>query len=422
MIYLADNKEIGFYLKEQISSKYKSKRQFYKDYIKLKYNMSDSDPMFLDNLKTEENRFNQILSGRKGVQTHDLPHLSNVLGISYEEILSAGKNAVVINMEVDKTPDIKKWKNPICPECGYKFAYLNEELCPLCGTMNPYYEKEFIENEGNIINEEEFDSLDDKFKSKEFDADILRYEYYLHSLLKENDFNCYEIAKTYSTANRLVFRNVKKAIYWAEKGVVLGDTRCNELLGDIYLTGEGIIKDVSKAIFWLEKGLEDPKCVYALAQIYYKEEGYKNIDKAVKLLKTLCLVENGQCTESAIEDLGIIYYEEYKEYETAFKYLNQIKESYSSELNYYIGECYFHGRGVKQNYEKAVWYYQKGKRTDEKSDIRMAECYLKGLGVEQNATKAIKIYDSLINYYENRDEEENVTYIKKMKSQVGGCD
>ena len=91
MFELKNNEEIGAYLKKMILSKYPSQRQFCIAYIDLTMDFSD-DPQ---DQRSEEvrkltNRVSQILKGEKGIQTYDLPIFSELLGVSCEQMLSAG--------------------------------------------------------------------------------------------------------------------------------------------------------------------------------------------------------------------------------------------------------------------------------------------------------------------------------------------
>ena len=93
MFVLKSNKEIGEYLKDRILSRYPSCRRFCAAYIDLsdgrKNDVRDSDD---DEIRKLQNRLSQILKGKKGIQTYDLPIFSELLGISCEQILSAGKS------------------------------------------------------------------------------------------------------------------------------------------------------------------------------------------------------------------------------------------------------------------------------------------------------------------------------------------
>ena len=87
MFELANNEEIGAYLKRVIDKKgYKSDRQFGKACLEERNLPADNEA-----LRKMSNRLSQILNGKKGIQLEDLPVFTKLLDISCEEILSAGK-------------------------------------------------------------------------------------------------------------------------------------------------------------------------------------------------------------------------------------------------------------------------------------------------------------------------------------------
>ena len=109
MFKLADNKEIGVYLKSAIDKKYESVRQFGKACLEEKNIPTDNE-----SLRNMSNRLSQILNGKKGIQLEDLPVLSKLLEMSCEEILSAGKCFAVTsnhltNYYIATTKDKNEW-------------------------------------------------------------------------------------------------------------------------------------------------------------------------------------------------------------------------------------------------------------------------------------------------------------------------
>ncbi|MBR7033828.1 MAG: hypothetical protein IKI03_09390 [Clostridia bacterium] len=63
-----------------------------------------------------QNRFSQIFNGKKAIQTYDLPYVSELLGVSCEAILSAGKCYVpvsshVTNYDVAFSKDPEVWQS-----------------------------------------------------------------------------------------------------------------------------------------------------------------------------------------------------------------------------------------------------------------------------------------------------------------------
>lgn len=105
-----ENEKIGRYLNSLIEKKgFKSVRAFCIAYLKLD-NQDTSD----DLIANMQNRMSQIIKGKKAIQLHDLPLFCELLGVSCEEILSAGKYYVpisghVTNYEIAFSHDKDKW-------------------------------------------------------------------------------------------------------------------------------------------------------------------------------------------------------------------------------------------------------------------------------------------------------------------------
>lgn len=107
------NPEIGKYLEDLIHEKFVSVRKFCEEYLKAEDHENDvPDP---DEIQRMANRMAQILKGNKGVQLRDFPIFTKLLGVSCEEILSAGEYAVptgnrVTNYDVALSRDEKIWE------------------------------------------------------------------------------------------------------------------------------------------------------------------------------------------------------------------------------------------------------------------------------------------------------------------------
>lgn len=124
MFELKTNEEIGAYLKKLILSKYPSCRRFCVAYIDLTIDFSD-DPQDQrsEEIRKLTNRLSQILKGKKSIQTYDLPIFSELLGVSCEQMLSAGAVAKPItnrrtNYNIAFSTDERDW-----------IEYINREDC-----------------------------------------------------------------------------------------------------------------------------------------------------------------------------------------------------------------------------------------------------------------------------------------------------
>ena len=85
-MFKTNNEKIGKHLGDLIkNSEHKNDRQFCIAYLTLRD--GEANP---DDIQKMQNRICQIKNGKKGVQIEDLPIFSDLLGVSIEDILSAG--------------------------------------------------------------------------------------------------------------------------------------------------------------------------------------------------------------------------------------------------------------------------------------------------------------------------------------------
>ena len=111
-----DNAKIGRYLSDLIDQKYESKRKFCRAYLEAAKKEPNNE-----NLTNMANRLSQIIKGNKAIQIYDLPYFTNLLGVSCEQIISAGEYSVpltkrVTNYSIACSKDPAKWE-----------AYINRE-------------------------------------------------------------------------------------------------------------------------------------------------------------------------------------------------------------------------------------------------------------------------------------------------------
>ncbi len=111
MFCLETSKEIGAYLRSQIEAKgYPSTRQFSRAYLE-KRDGSAND----EEIRKLNNRILQILKGTKRLQLDDLPFVSELLDLSCERILTAGKghdpaDSHVTNYSIACSRDRELWE------------------------------------------------------------------------------------------------------------------------------------------------------------------------------------------------------------------------------------------------------------------------------------------------------------------------
>lgn len=105
-----NNLKIGKYLDDLICKKYDSRRAFCREYIQ-----ATGEEPTNETLNNMSNRLAQIVKGNKAIQTYDLPYFCDLLGVSCEQILSAGECAVplanrVTNYSIACSKDPAVWE------------------------------------------------------------------------------------------------------------------------------------------------------------------------------------------------------------------------------------------------------------------------------------------------------------------------
>lgn len=108
-----NNEKIGKYLDSLIKQRYKSRRDFCREYI-----VSFGEEPTGEILANMSNRLAQIVKGTKAIQTYDLPYFSKLLNISCEQLLSAGEYSVplvnrVTNYSIAASKNPKEWEEYI---------------------------------------------------------------------------------------------------------------------------------------------------------------------------------------------------------------------------------------------------------------------------------------------------------------------
>ena len=82
-----------------------------------------------------------------------------------------------------------------------------------------------------------------------------------------------------------------------------------------------------------------------------------------------------------------------KDYKVAYQCFHLAAELGNSEAQYYLGECYYNGRGVTQvDTEAIMWYRKAAEQGHAIAQCNLGLCYEKGNGVKQDYIEAFKWY------------------------------
>lgn len=129
-------------------------------------------------------------------------------------------------------------------------------------------------------------------------------------------------------------------------------------------------------------------------------------DRHQKLKSNLNTIEQGAKAQNP-DDLFLLGYYYYSEGENdnnpetfakAKQYFLDAEKLGSKDASYLLGELYYYGEGVEQNYQKAAEYYQKAADQGQAEALfSLASLYMSGRGVEENQNRAIELYEAAAN-------------------------
>ena len=248
--------------------------------------------------------------------------------------------------------------------------------------------------------------------------------------------------------------NLEKAVEWYKKSAELGNAKSMNNLGLCYQEGKGVNQAHLQAVIYFQKASElgNAYAMNNLGECYYNGLGVNcNYEKAVQLFKKAVELGNSDAmnnlgiayrdgrgispnmnkafelfkksaelgNSNAMNNLGVRYYKgegTAKNYKLAFEWFrksaelgndkatnnivicySQVKKLLDKKTIIDIGNCYFYGRGVKQNFEKAVELYQSAvNNLDAEAMNNLGECYYNGLGTKQTFKKAVQLFKKAV--------------------------
>lgn len=195
------------------------------------------------------------------------------------------------------------------------------------------------------------------------------------------------LGKAYWYGTLGIKQNYSKANYWYRMVAAHGNPDAETMLSLEYWHGYSVKKSWKKTIYWLNKALKNN---YSRAQYYMGDAYYlggcmpKNKEKAVGYWKMAtkrlgmhrytaeekikAIQEQGVAKAQAETNVGLSCYYSSKVFSKALMWQNRNKESVywfrkaakmgDSKAEFYLGNAYYKGKGVPQNYEKAAFWWR----------------------------------------------------------------
>lgn len=194
-----------------------------------------------------------------------------------------------------------------------------------------------------------------------------------------------------SLKNKSLPEMMTAAFSWYKKAADQGDADAQYELGQLYANNDFDQYDLEKSIIWYKKAIDNGNisAAVSLAECYRYGIGIeKNPAKAFELYKKI--LEEGSYPNVQYE-IALMYEEGVgvkQDTLQALAWYLVAAENGSLKAREKMGDLYYHGTFVEQNYAKAFKWYEQAKTL--KSMYMKGYMYYYGQGVEQNGKKAIK--------------------------------
>ena len=169
-----------------------------------------------------------------------------------------------------------------------------------------------------------------------------------------------------------------------EEKAIIGDADAMIELSTCYRLALGVKKDIDKANYWIERAAMAGN-TQALAVITgLGDKGTGLSDKKRREIDAQVQRERQRLNE--VDDPTIDY--------STFNYdlYNRAQNGYA-KAQYHLGDCYYEGKGVSEDYEQAVFWYRKAAEQGYvKAQHDLGYCYQYGKGVEKDYEQAVYWY------------------------------
>ena len=181
----------------------------------------------------------------------------------------------------------------------------------------------------------------------------------------------YKLGYFYSRG-RYVEQDKKKAVEWYKKAAELGSQQAQCNLALCYMNGAGLEKNVDFGIYWLERAVANGSvmAMYNLGKCY--EFGLGVEPNAYFALKNYLSAANKGNVDAKLAVVKLYKYE-YKDYEQAIYWLNDLIKTDKDEVYIELADIYVSGLGVEVNEYMALTLIEMVKNKDCENYILIKE-------------------------------------------------
>ena len=175
-----------------------------------------------------------------------------------------------------------------------------------------------------------------------------------------------------------------------------GDAKSQNALGNGYEYGFWGEINLKQAEYWYRRAADQNyiKAIHNLGVSIFLQKRYKEAFSYFEKASSMNHADS-------VNMLGVYYSEGVlfdQNHEKALDYFRKAveidKNNASAQFN--IGQAYYYGKGVTQDYKQAFkWYLKSADQDYSLAQIQLAEMYFSGKGVNKNIAKAIEIIKPL---------------------------
>lgn len=202
-----------------------------------------------------------------------------------------------------------------------------------------------------------------------------------------------EYALCYQTGD-CVQQSSSEALKWYLEAAKQGDATAAVIVACWYRDGKGVEKNESEMVSWLKEASKqgDADAEFLLAQCY---EAGRGVSKDVKVALELYRSAATRGHVKACSLLGIRFINSTDEEEKvqAFNWLEFASAGGDIEATTHVGICYYEGKGVKKDVDKAFSLFAKAAEAgNAEAQFRLGFCYYVGKGTKKDVDKAFSLF------------------------------
>lgn len=214
----------------------------------------------------------------------------------------------------------------------------------------------------------------------------------------------------YSNSDPLVNKYRALGYKYLKESAEQGNARGQRGLGYCYHYGVGVERDFELCIkyYRLSALQDDPVALERLGQLYYPDNSAlayiyikEAVDKGQDNWITSGLLEKIKLDGEICNKVGQYYYqgkEIKQDYEKAYEYFQKSADLGDPNGQCNLGRLYELGRGVKQDYDLAYDFYEKAaNKGNPSAENLLGRLYRDGIGVEKNLSVAFSFFEKAAN-------------------------